>query len=126
MSNAKHTPGPWEAVEHSQRIGLSADVQRIPLAGRWRIIAEARKVEIRDAMGGEAPECDLIAVLPAMSDANARLIEIAPEMAEGMTRAKRTITYLLSCCCPSDITDQEREDAMFIAALLKRLEAEDE
>ena len=65
----EHTQIPWELVEHNQAVG-----QR--LAGRYRIIAEARKVEtaILDELSNEPLATDLIAVLPAMSEANGKFI----------------------------------------------------
>lgn len=41
-------------------------------------------------------------------------------LVEGLGRAKRTITYLLSCAPLSDITDQEKQDQEFIQSALKQ------
>lgn len=80
----KHTPGPWEAKEHTHNIGRD-------LAGRHSIRAQARIPEVEKMLPGYAN--DLIAILPANSAYNAQLIAAAPDMLEALAMVRRELAF---------------------------------
>lgn len=78
MDNAKHTPGPWEAVQHTAINNVKG----------YRIFSGGNEVAVcRNTSGG----LGAVAQLPA--EANARLIAAAPELLAVLCLALRYMEH---------------------------------
>lgn len=100
MSEAKHTPGPWELSGGIHLVGN-------PLEGGQHSLYCA-DIRHRDYIGGictiqSADHCPPAGITRGTAEANARLIAAAPDLLSALRIADAFCGSLTSDVCPDDV-----------------------